>query len=79
MFYEPDDEARLAHTEAGVLVVEMEAAALYALAAVEGFDALTLVTTTDHLVTGEHLSAEDRQQGVDEMIELALNVVAEVG
>jgi purine-nucleoside phosphorylase len=27
---------------------------------------------TDHLVTGEHLSSDDRQQGVDEMIELAL-------
>jgi len=78
VFYEPDDDTRIAHTEAGVLVVEMEAAALYALSATERFDALTLVTTTDHLVTGEHLSPEERQQGVDKMIELALDIVAEI-
>lgn len=74
VFYEPDDDARLAHTDDGVLCVEMETAALYALAALEGFDALAMFTMTDHLVTGEHLSSAERQQGVDEMLALALDI-----
>lgn len=74
VFYEPDDDARLAHTAAGVLCVEMETAALYALGALEGFEALAMFTMTDHLVTGEHLSSDERQQGVDEMLALALDI-----
>jgi len=73
VFYEPNDDARDMHTADGVLCVEMETAALYAIAALEGIEALTLMTMTDHLVTGEHLSSDDRQRGVDEMIGLALD------
>lgn len=74
IFYEPNDDARLAHTANGVLCVEMETAALYAIAAVEGAEALTVLTMTDHLVTGEHLSSQDRQTTVGEMIELGLAI-----
>lgn len=74
VFYEPTDETREHHTANGVLCVEMEAAALYSLAQLEGFEAVALLTMTDHLVTGEHLSALERQHGVDEMIALALDV-----
>ena len=74
VFYEPDDATREDYASAGVLVVEMEAAALYAICSLEGAEALTLVTTTDQLVTGEHLSALERQTSVDEMLELALRV-----
>jgi len=74
VFYEPDDDARDRHTANGVLCVEMEAAALYAIAELEHFDAVALLTMTDHLVTGEHLSPTERQQGVDEMLGLALDV-----
>jgi purine-nucleoside phosphorylase len=73
VFYEPNDDARDMHTANGVLCVEMETAALYAIASQEGVQALTMMTMTDHLVTGEHLSSDERQQGVDEMIELALD------
>lgn len=73
IFYEPNDDARDHHTANGVLCVEMECAALYSIAQVEGVDALAMFTMTDHLVTGDHLSADDRQKGVDEMIELALD------
>ncbi len=72
LFYEPDDTAREAHTAAGVLCVEMESAALYGICALEGAEALTLLTMTDHLVTGEFLTAEDRQTTVDQMLELGL-------
>jgi len=74
IFYEPNDDARLANTADGVLCVEMETAALYAIAAVEGVDALTVLTMTDHLVTGEHLSSHDRQTTVGEMIEFGLAI-----
>jgi len=73
VFYEPNNDAQDRHTADGVLCVEMECAALYAIAALEGIDALAMFTMTDHLVTGEHLSSDERQMGVDEMIELALN------
>ena len=73
VFYEPTNDAQERHTAAGVLCVEMECAALYAIAALENIEALAMFTMTDHLVTGEHLSSDERQQGVDEMIELALN------
>lgn len=73
VFYEPDDDARDRHTANGVLCVEMECAALYSIAALEGVEALAMFTMTDHLVTGEQLSAQERQHGVDEMLELALD------
>lgn len=72
VFYEPDDSARDVHTANGVLCVEMETAALYSVCAVEGAESLAIFTMTDHLVTGEHLSAADRQTSVDEMLELGL-------
>lgn len=56
----------------GVLGVEMEAAALYAVAARSGKNALAVCTVSDHLVTGESLSSELRQKSFTEMIELAL-------
>lgn len=74
IFYEPDDDARDAMTSAGVLCVEMETAALYAIAALERKRALSLLTVSDHLVTGEHLSSDDRQKSLDEMIQLGLRV-----
>jgi purine-nucleoside phosphorylase len=72
VFYEPGDAARHFHTANGVLCVEMETAALYSICAVEGAEALGIFTMTDHLVTGEHLTSEERQLSVDEMLELGL-------
>jgi purine-nucleoside phosphorylase len=61
----------------GVLAVEMEAAALYALGIAEGFRALAVVTVSDHIIRGEKLSSADRERKVDDMVGLALAVVAE--
>lgn len=58
----------------GVLGVEMEAAALYTLAARFGVRALAVCTMTDSLVTGEALSAGDRQSSLRDMVTLALDV-----
>lgn len=58
----------------GVLGVEMEAAALYTLAARFGVKALCICTMTDCLVTGEQISAQDRQTSLKDMVALALDV-----
>ena len=56
----------------GVLAVEMESAALYMNAARAGKRALGIFTVSDHLVTGESTSAEERQNSFTEMMKLAL-------
>ena len=58
----------------GVLAVEMEAAALYMNAAKAGKKALCMLTISDHLYTGESLSAEARQLGFGKMMEIALDL-----
>lgn len=58
----------------GVLGVEMEAAALYTLAARFGVRALAICTMTDCLITHEEISAQDRQTSLEDMVTLALDV-----
>ncbi|ARJ37594.1 purine-nucleoside phosphorylase [Sporosarcina sp. P21c] len=57
----------------GVLAVEMEAAALYTLAARYGRQALAVLTVSDHILTGEITTPEERQTTFNEMIEVALD------
>ena len=59
----------------GVLAVEMEAAALYMNAARAGKNALAICSISDSLVTGEELSAEERQIGFRNMMELGLSLI----
>ncbi len=56
----------------GTLAVEMEAAALYTIAAREHARALCIATVSDHLKSHEVMSAEERQTSLNQMIELAL-------
>jgi purine-nucleoside phosphorylase len=63
--------------EHGVLAAEMETAALYTLAARRGARALSILTVSDNLVTGEQTTAEERQTGFGEMAALALAVVTD--
>jgi purine-nucleoside phosphorylase len=58
----------------GILGVEMEAAALYTLAARFAVKALAVCTMTDCIITGEHLDAEARQSSLVDMVTLALDV-----
>ena len=55
-----------------VLAVEMEAAALYMTAAYLGKRALALCSISDSIVTGEELSAEERQTTFTTMMTIAL-------
>src|SRR3954452_24151138 len=56
----------------GVLAVEMEASALYTLAASYGRKALAVCTVSDHIVTGEETTAAEREQTFGAMVEIAL-------
>jgi purine-nucleoside phosphorylase len=58
----------------GTLAVEMESAGLYLLAARYGVEALSLLTVSDHLLTGEHVSADERQYNFNQMSSLALSL-----
>ncbi len=58
----------------GTLAVEMESAGLYLLASRHGVEALSLLTVSDHLLTGEHVSAEERQTNFTNMTKLALSL-----
>jgi purine-nucleoside phosphorylase len=67
----PDLYDRLA--DYGVLAVEMESAALYTIAARFKARALTVLTVSDHIKTGERTTAEDRERTFAEMVEIALD------
>ncbi|RAZ79028.1 purine-nucleoside phosphorylase [Planococcus halotolerans] len=56
----------------GVLALEMESSALYTLAAKFGAQALSILTVSDHLLTGEVTTAEERQTTFNDMIIVAL-------
>jgi len=62
----------------GVLAVEMEASALYTLAAQYGRRALAICTVSDHLVTGEETTAQERQETFGDMVEIALDAMLAV-
>jgi purine-nucleoside phosphorylase len=71
-FYSPRPELVQPLVDHGVLAVEMEASALYTLAASYGRRALAVCTVSDHVVTGEHTSAAEREQTFAAMVEIAL-------
>lgn len=58
----------------GVIGVEMEAAALYTLAARFAVRALTICTMTDCLITHEEINADERQTSLTDMVTVALDV-----
>jgi purine-nucleoside phosphorylase len=72
LFYSPQPQLFDVMERMGVLGVEMEVAGLYGLAAEFGARALGILTVSDHIRRGEHISPEDRQKSFDEMIVIAL-------
>lgn len=57
----------------GILAIEMETSALYTLAAKYGRKALSILTVSDHILTGEQTSAAERQTTFNDMIKVALD------
>lgn len=72
-FYNDDIDATTKWSKLGVLAVEMEAAGLYLNAMRAGKNALAICTVSDHILTGESTSAEERQNSFTEMMKIALN------
>lgn len=72
-FYSADAEQSRRYGAMGVLAVEMEAAGLYMTAAHAGRRALAICTVSDHVLTGEALSASERQTSFTDMMEVALS------
>ena len=56
----------------------MEAAGLYTLAAFHGRRALAICTVSDHIVTGEQTTAQEREQTFGDMIRIALRAATSV-
>ncbi|MEW9031466.1 MAG: purine-nucleoside phosphorylase [Planifilum fimeticola] len=75
LFYRDDQSIVQKFMDHGVLAVEMETTALYTLAAKHGVEALTILTVSDHLLTGEETTAMERQTTFNDMIEVALETV----
>ncbi|KAB2338169.1 purine-nucleoside phosphorylase [Cytobacillus depressus] len=71
MFYNDNSELEK-WAKYQILAIEMESSALYTLAAKFGRNALSVLTVSDHILTGEETTAEERQTTFSEMIEVAL-------
>ena len=74
-FYHPDPDFIDKVTAMGILALDMESAALYALARQHGKKALTLLTVTDVISTGELASTEDRQNAFGAVIDVVLEAL----
>ena len=71
-FYSERDDLTEQMARHGVLGVEMETAELYTLAARHGARAVSVLTVSAHLLTGEELPAEDRETSFGAMVQIAL-------
>lgn len=78
-FYHPDEAFIDKLQKAGMLALDMESAALYALAQQHGTRALTLLSVSDVIPTGEHASHEARQNAFGGVIDVVLDAVLEAG
>lgn len=71
-FYYPDPNLNQKVKDLGLLCVEMETAGLYLQAMAHHKKALSVLTISDHIFTGESLSPLERQDGFHDMMEIAL-------
>jgi len=77
-FYHPDAGFIERLQESGVLAIDMESAALYALARQMGKRALTILSVSDVIPTGERASHESRQNAFGKVIEMVLVAALEL-
>ncbi|MBE6908481.1 MAG: purine-nucleoside phosphorylase [Ruminococcaceae bacterium] len=72
MFYNANEKAGEMYRKFGVLALEMETAGIYWEAMASGKKALSLLSISDHIFTGEGLTAAERQDSFRDMMEVAL-------
>ncbi|WP_417369693.1 purine-nucleoside phosphorylase [Gelidibacter japonicus] len=73
-FYADDFESYRKWSKFRILCVEMETAGLYTVAAKHNVNALSILTISDSLVTGERTTSLERETTFKEMIEIALEL-----
>lgn len=73
-FYADEFESYKKWSKFGVLCVEMESAGLYTVAAKHNVNALSILTISDSLVTGERTTAKERETTFKDMMEIALEL-----
>lgn len=78
-FYHDDPDYWKLWSNYGMLAIEMETAALYTLAAKFGVKALSILTVSDDLYTGQTATSEERQTTFTQMMEIALETVIRKG
>lgn len=74
VFYS-EDPRKANWTKMGVLADEMEAPSLYMNAARAGKKALCICTVSDHILTGEATTAEQRQNTFTKMMDVAFAII----
>ena len=74
-FYDDNPDYYKKWAEYGVLCVEMEAAALYTIAAKYRAKALAIFTISDCLITHQATTAEERQRSFNDMVKIALETI----
>ena len=75
LFYHPNEHQRLKiWSEHNVLCVEMETAILYTMAARFKILALSLLTVSDNILTGQSSSVPDRERSFTNMVDIALKI-----
>jgi len=79
VFYNDNADAYSSWDKMGILAVEMEAAALYANAVRLGKNALTILTVSDMVFTGEATTSEERQTTFTEMLKVGLETAVKLG
>ncbi|HZH62979.1 MAG TPA: purine-nucleoside phosphorylase [Metabacillus sp.] len=78
MFYN-DNAEHEKWAKYGILAIEMETAALYTLASKFDRKALSVLTVSDHILTGEETTSEERQTTFNDMIVVALEAAIKKG
>ncbi len=77
-FYSDDPTALTRWAQMGILCTEMETAALYMNAAKAGKGALSILTVSDHIFTGEATTSDERRDTFTQMIEIALDTALQL-
>ncbi len=74
LFYMDDPQRYHVWIDHNVVGIDMESSALYTLAARSNVQALSILTVSDNIITGQISSSQDRQEKFMDMIKLALEI-----
>lgn len=77
-FYSYDTSAVSRWSSMGIMAIEMEAAGLYCVAAREKKRALSICTVSNHILTGEDTTHDERRTTLTQMIEIALEIAVKM-